>query len=141
MKCACGATGITEYKYGSVWGYFDDAAVEELWSLINAQRNNTWIGLRDPMGNNIGSTYVSSLNKNNDLFAKAKRRAPEVALNYGHNGEQHECLMAGVSTAKEAMDEWMPSDSHRQALTNPEYTIGGVASFWYDSAGDGNCYP
>ena len=140
MKCACGATGITEYKYGNVWGYFDDAAAEELWGLINNLRNNTWYGFRDPMGNHI-SSYVSSLNKNNDLFTKAKRRAAEVALDYSHNGEQHECLAAGVPTAHEAKDDWVNSDTHCKALTDPDYTIGGVACFWYDSAGDGNCYP
>lgn len=137
MKCTCGATGITEYKYGEVWGYFDDAEAENLWYWINESRKATETIIRDPFGNIIGGTNVAALNKNDSLTTKAISRATEAALNFDHGEEEHECLAWGYGSGVEAYEAWCYSSGHAQAMTNPDYTIGGVAFFWYDSDGSG----
>lgn len=138
LTCSgCGATGITEYKYGDVWGYFDDAAAEELWGYINAQRNATQTGTTDIWGNPTGIVNVASLNKNDSLYSKAKSRAPEVALNFDHGEEEHECIAWGYGSAQEAYEAWCYSPGHHEAMVNPDYTIGGVAVFYFDSDNSG----
>lgn len=137
MKCGCGATGITEYKYGNVWGYFDDAEAKDLWYYINEERKSARTTIRDPFGNCIGVVNVSPLNKNDSLMKKAKNRATEAAANFDHGEEEHECLAWGYGSAEEAMDAWGFSASHLRAIINSDYTIGGIAFFWYDSDGSG----
>ena len=137
-RCSgCSYTGVTEYNINGAWGYFDDNSAAELWSKVNSQRNSTWVGLVDDWGHPAGGTYVASLNKNSELDAKAKNRAVAVALNFDHAGEQHECLAWGIGNAVEVKSAWVASSSHRNAMTNPDYTQGGVAWFYYDSDNSG----
>lgn len=138
MTCSgCNNTSITEYKFGDIWGYFDDDTAEQLWIKVNAQRNNTRTNTFDDWGNVIDTITVASLNKNEDLYAKAKTRAIEAAINFDHAGEQHECLAWGYGTAVEVKSAWVASSSHRKAMTSTAYSIGGVAWFWYDSDNSG----
>ena len=131
------ATGITEYKYGNVWGYFDDTEAESLLYWINEQRKATKTTVSDNHGNVIDVVNVSPLNKNNTLMTKAKNRAAEVATNFNHGEEEHECLSWGNSTGYDVYAAWYYSPSHHDAMINSDYTIGGVAFFWYDSDGSG----
>ena len=138
MTCTgCNNTSITEYKFGDAWGYYDDAPAEELWYWINAQRNATRINTYDDWGNVIDTITVASLNKNDELYVKAKTRAIEAAINFDHAGEQHECLAWGYGTAVAVYEAWCYSPSHIRAMVDSAYSIGGVAWFWYDSDNSG----
>ena len=106
MVCGCGATGITEYNYNGAWGYYDDAAAEQLLSFVNAERNSAQTTVLDDWGNVIEITNVASLNKNNDLYTKAKNRATQAAVSFDHNGEEHECLAWGYGNAQAAYEAW-----------------------------------
>ncbi len=138
MTCSgCNNTSITEYKFGDVWGYFDDDTAEQLWIKVNSQRNSTRTNTFDDWGNVIDTITVASLNKNDDLYTKARTRAIEAAINFNHGGEEHECLAWGYGTAVEVKSAWVASSSHRKAMTSTAYSIGGVAWFWYDSDNSG----
>lgn len=138
MTCSgCNNTSITEYKFGDIWGYFDDDTAEQLWIKVNSQRNSTRTNTFDDWGNVIDTITVASLNKNDDLYTKARTRAIEAAINFDHAGEQHECLAWGYGTAVEVKSAWVASSSHRKAMTSTAYSIGGVAWFWYDSDNSG----
>ena len=138
MTCSgCNNTSITEYKFGDVWGYYDDAPAEELWYWIDAQRNATRINTYDDWGNVIDTITVASLNRNADLCAKAKTRAIEAATNFSHGSNTDECLAWGYGTAVAAYEAWCYSPSHIRAMVDSAYSIGGVAWFWYDSDNSG----
>lgn len=138
MKCnGCGDKGITEYNYNGVWGYFDDEKAEELWFYVNKQRESVRTTVHDDWGNVIDVVNVHALNKNDDLFAKAKKRAVGAALSFDHNGEQHECLAWGIGNPVEVKSAWVASQFHRVAMTNDAYYTGGVAWFYYDSDNSG----
>ena len=137
-KCSgCSYTGVTEYNINGAWGYFDDNSAAELWSKVNAQRNATETLERDHKGNPIQIIYVQSLIQNSELMALAKTRAAEAAKNFSHGSYSNECLAWGQATATEAKSAWVASSSHRNAMTNPDYTQGGVAVFYFDSNNSG----
>mgnify|MGYP003299837043 CR=1 FL=1 len=43
----CDLVGITEYRYGDAWGYYDDKEAEDLWYWINEQRKASLQGVVD----------------------------------------------------------------------------------------------
>ena len=137
-RCSyCSYTGVTEYNIDGAWGYFDDEAAAELWYWVNIQREATRTNTHDDLGKVTGTIHVPALNKNSELDAKAKNRAVAAALNFNHAGEQHECLAWGQANAIEVVTSWTMSSSHRNAMTNPDYTQGGVAVFYFDSNNSG----
>ena len=137
-RCSgCSYTGVTEYNINGAWGYFDDVKAGDLWYYVNDQRQSVKIVLYDDWGNPIGDSTVSALNKNSELDAKAKNRAVAAALNFNHAGEQHECLAWGIGNGMDVVTAWTMSSSHRNAMTNSDYTQGGVAWFYYDSDNSG----
>ena len=137
-RCSgCSYTGVTEYNINGAWGYFDDNSAAELWSKVNAQRNATETLERDPEGNSIQIINVQSLIQSSELMALAKTRAAEAAKNFSHGSYSNECLAWGQATATEAKSAWVASSSHRNAMTNPDYTQGGVAVFYFDSNNSG----
>ena len=137
-RCSgCSYTGVTEYNINGAWGYFDDGAASTLWIKVNEQRNNTETIERDHEGNPIQIINVPSLIQSSDLMALAKTRAAEAAKNFSHGGYGDECLAWGQATATEAKSAWVASSSHRKAMTNPDYTKGGVAVFYFDSDNSG----
>ena len=137
-RCSgCSYTGVTEYNINGAWGYFDDGAASTLWIKVNEQRNNTETIERDHEGNPIQIINVPSLIQSSDLMALAKTRAAEAAKNFSHGGYGDECLAWGQATATEAKSAWVASTSHRVAMTNPDYTKGGVAVFYFDSDNSG----
>ena len=138
-RCSgCSYTGVTEYNINGAWGYYDDSAAAELWEYVNGQRNATETLERDPEGNPIQIINVPSLIQSSDLMALAKTRAAEAAKNFSHGGYGDECLAGGQGNAFEAFSAWYLSVSHIKAITDPEYTYGGIAVFYFDSDNSGN---
>lgn len=137
MKCSCGTTGITEYCYNGLWGYYDDSEANDLWDRVNNSRSNTQYTVRDEDGNLLGMEVVPALSRT--LDATAKQRAVEVAVNYSHDGctTANECLAQGQGSALYAHDGWLNSQTHHHAMISAQYTTGGVACFWYDSNNSG----
>ena len=138
-RCSgCSYTGVTEYNINGAWGYFDDGAASTLWIKVNEQRNNTETIERDHEGNPIQIINVPSLIQSSDLMALAKTRAAEAAKNFSHGGYGDECLAWGQGNAIAAYESWCYSVSHIKAITDPEYTYGGIAVFYFDSDNSGN---
>ena len=138
-RCSgCSYTGVTEYNINGAWGYYDDSAASTLWNYVNVARNNTETLERDPEGNPIQIINVPSLIQSSDLMALAKTRAAEAAKNFSHGGYGNECLAWGQGSPEAAMDGWASSYSHAKAITDPEYTYGGIAVFYFDSDNSGN---
>ncbi len=143
-KCSCGATGITEEYVAGVWGYFDRGAAEELFMHVNNNRAVTQYGVVDNDGHPIGIETVPALTNFDGLYATAKQRAAEIATNYGHAGlkTDNENLGGGAANANECQQAWCYSKSHASTMTNPIYTQGSCAVFYYDADGSGqNLYP
>lgn len=137
LTCSCGVTtGITEYRHGSVWGYYDDGAAGSLWNLVNEQRNATQYTVQEG-GFTIAIENVPSLNSSADLTTKARNRAIEAATNFDHGSNTDECLAWGYSSVTEAKSAWVASTAHRVAMTNESYVNGGVACFYFDSDNSG----
>lgn len=137
LTCSCGeTTGITEYRYGSVWGYYDDGAASTLFDFINNQRNSGTYTVQE-QGFTIAVENVPSLNLSGDLTSKAKSRAIEAATNFSHGENHDECLAWGQGSAQETFEAWCYSQSHARAMTDPEYVSGGTACFWFDSDNSG----
>ena len=138
-RCSgCSYTGVTEYNINGAWGYYDDSAASTLWNYVNVARNNTETLERDPEGNPIQIINVPSLIQSSDLMALAKTRAAEAAKNFSHGSYSNECLAWGQGSPEAAMDGWASSYSHAKAITDPEYTYGGIAVFYFDSDNSGN---
>lgn len=144
LKCSCGATGITEECVAGVWGYFDRGAAEELFSYVNSNRAVTQYGVVDDDGNPIGIATVPALTNFDGLYETAKQRAAEVVTNYNHSGMKtdNENLGNGWENANACQQAWCYSKSHASTMTNPIYTQGSCAVFYYDADGSGqNLYP
>lgn len=137
LTCSCGVTtGITEYRYGSVWGYYDDGAAGSILSLVNEQRNATQYTVQE-QGFTIAIENVASLNSSGDLNTKARNRAVEAATNFSHGSNTDECLAWGQGNVYDAVAAWCYSEAHARAMTNPDYVSGGAACFWFDSDNSG----
>ena len=133
----CGFTGITEYRYGDAWGYFDDTEAGELWYWITEQRKASLQGLVDDWGNPIGIKNIDPLIADSSLTDRARTRCIEVATDFSHGSNTHECLAFGYGTGREVYVAWCYSMSHARAMINPEYIYGGTAFFWYDGNNSG----
>ena len=137
MKCTeCGASGITEYCYNGAWGYYDDEKANTLWGYVNITRNNTEYAIVE-QGVTIGVANVDSLNSNEVLTNKARKRAVEAAIDFSHGSNMDECLAWGQGSPEVAMSAWELSPGHIKAITDPAYITGGIACFYYDSDGSG----
>ncbi len=133
----CGFVGITEYRYGDAWGYYDDAEAADLWYWINEQRKTAIQGLVDDWGNPIGIKNIDPLIADASLTELARTRCIEIATDFSHGSNIHENLAWGYPTGKDVYIAWCYSMSHARAMINPEYIYGGTAFFWYDGNNSG----
>ena len=79
QKCKlCSHVGLTEYRYGGIWGYFDDEAAQQKLFEINLQRANIRISKHDEWGNILPAYSPPQLMVDNELEAKAKERLVEL---------------------------------------------------------------
>ncbi len=133
----CGFVGITEYRYGNVWGYYDDAEAADLWYWINEQRKTAIQGLVDDWGHPAGIKNVDPLIADSSLTELARTRCTEIATDFSHGSYLHENLAWGYPTGRDVYVAWCYSMSHARAMINPEYIYGGTAFFWYDGNDSG----
>lgn len=137
LKCQhCDHQKVTEYYYNGVWGYYDDASANTLWSYVNTTRGNTQYGVME-QGVCIGIATVDALITDASLTEKARLRATETATNFSHGENADECLAWGTGSPEITMDSWLLSYSHCYAITDPAYIHGGIACFWFDSNNSG----
>jgi len=133
----CGFVGITEYRYGDAWGYFDDAEAADLWYWINEQRKASLQGVVDDWGNPIGIKNIDPLIADASLTELARTRCTEIATDFSHGSYLHENLAWGYPTGRDVYVAWCYSRSHARAMIDPEYIYGGTAFFWYDGNDSG----
>lgn len=133
----CGFVGITEYRYGNVWGYYDDAEAADLWYWINEQRKTAIQGLVDDWGHPAGIKNVDPLIADASLTELARTRCTEIATDFSHGSYLHENLAWGYPTGRDVYVAWCYSRSHARAMIDPEYIYGGTAFFWYDGNDSG----
>ena len=143
LKCSCGATGITEECVAGVWGYFDYGAAQELFSWVNNTRAEATYTVQDAFGHTIGIATVPALTNFDGLYSIAKQRAAELATNFSHNLKtDNENIARGCESAQACYEAWCYSRDHASTMTNPIYTQGSCAVFYYDADGSGqNLYP
>lgn len=132
----CGTHGLTEYRYGDIWGYYDDTAANELWAMINERRAAEQVAILDDWGNVTGVKNRDAFLYDSSLAEKAKARAIEVAAidDSGANSSA-ECL--AVCRVETDNLLWFYTSGNERVLRQSEHLYGGVAFFRYDPDNSG----
>lgn len=132
----CGTHGLTEYRYGDIWGYYDDTAANELWAMINERRATEQVAILDDWGNVTGVKNRDAFLYDSSLAEKAKARAIEAAAidDSGANSSD-ECL--AVCRVETDNLRWFYTSGNEYVLRQSEHLYGGVAFFRYDPDNSG----
>lgn len=132
----CGTHGLTEYRYGDIWGYYDDTAANELWAMINERRATEQVAILDDWGNVTGVKNRDAFLYDSSLAEKAKARAIEAAAidDSGANSSA-ECL--AVCRVETDNLRWFYTSGNEYVLRQSEHLYGGVAFFRYDPDNSG----
>ena len=134
-KCKlCSYVGLTEYCYGGVWGYFDEAAAQEKLRQINSQRERTSHLVYDDWGKVIDLYYSPVLTVSKELTEYAKERlrvlnssdfATAVTDEYAYR------YVPQYSNTSKKVER-----NKTQGLYSEVYDKVGIICFMYDVNGD-----
>ena len=134
-KCKlCSYVGLTEYCYGGVWGYFDEAAAQEKLRQINSQRERTSHLVYDDWGKVIDLYYSPVLTVSKELTEYAKERLR--ALNSSDFATAITDEYAYRYVPKYSNTSQKVERNKTQGLYSEVYDKVGIICFMYDVNGD-----
>ena len=134
-KCKlCSYVGLTEYCYGGVWGYFDEAAAQEKLRQINSQRERTSHLVYDDWGKVIDLYYSPVLTESKELTEYAKERLR--ALNSSDFATAITDEYAYRYVPKYSNTSQKVERNKTQGLYSEVYDKVGIICFMYDVNGD-----
>lgn len=134
-KCKlCSYVGLTEYCYGGVWGYFDEAAAQEKLRQINSQRERTSHLVYDDWGKVIDLYYSPVLTVSKELTEYAKERLR--ALNSSDFATAITDEYAYRYVPKYSNSSQKVERNKTQGLYSEVYDKVGIICFMYDVNGD-----
>ena len=135
QKCKlCSYVGLTEYRYGGVWGYFDEAAAQEKLRQINSQRERTSHCVYDDWGKVIDLYYSPVLTVSKELTEYAKERLR--ALNSSDFATAITDEYAYRYVPKYSNTSQKVERNKTQGLYSEVYDKVGIICFMYDVNGD-----
>ncbi len=138
----CTYTGPTLYKFGDVWGYFDDNAATELFKSINKKRETEKYIHRDYMGNFISSETPPQLTWDSKL-ANTLRTFAVCYATGDITGEYSDIPEYISSLTMRKPSTYIPTESLFYSFRDIDYlrsiylTKAGTVCFTYDSDGTG----
>ena len=138
----CSYTGTNIYKYGDVWGYYDDKAASDFFKAINKERETATYYDIDPWGNLIGVETPPQLTLDDSLSEYLREYVLDMAkqLIDKKGVESKEYIIwwdRGTNVDYICNDLFMRGYA-RDCLENKYLTKAGVTCFYYDSDGTGN---
>ena len=134
QKCKlCSYVGLTEYRYGGVWGYFDEAAAQEKLRQINSQRERTSHCVYDDWGKVIDLYYSPVLTVSKELTEYAKERLRVLNGSDFATGVTDEYAYKYVPYYNVTRREEL---NYTQGLYSEVYDKVGIICFMYDLNGD-----
>ena len=137
---ACGARGVTEQRYGDVWGYYDNAAASELWRLVNELRMAEQVAILDDWGNITGVKNLGALQYDTTLTEKAQTVAIESVVNsYTHSCSVEEYI-SSCSIETTDLNWFFLWLTPHNGLYQEDYSSAGITVFRHDYDDSGKNY-
>ena len=139
----CTYTGPTLYKFGDVWGYFDDTAAADLFYAVNKQRETATHYNIDPFGNLLSIETPPQLVLDSLLTSELHSVVLEAATvlmgTGGWNFDYNIVITYNESSVSYACSSLTYGSSQaRNHINNKYLTRAGVCCFYFDKDGTGN---